>query len=99
MNVTSSLLASALEVIHAILGLYVWILIVAAILSWLVAFDVVNRYNRFVQIVGDFTYRLTEPLLAQVRRIIPPVGGFDLSPMVLIFIIMFLQSFIRRLAI
>lgn len=97
MTVIYSLLAAALDVISVILSLYVWVLIIGALLSWLVTFDVVNPRNRFVQIVGDVTYRLTEPVLRHIRKVIPAIGGIDLSPLALIFGIMFIQSFIRHL--
>ena len=78
--------------IDTILGLYVWILIASAILSWLVAFNVVNTRNRAVYVIGDFLYRVTEPVLAPLRRILPNLGGLDLSPIIVILIIFFIQS-------
>jgi YggT family protein len=69
------------------------------VLSWLVAFGIINTHNRLVAVVGDFLYRITEPLLRPIRNALPAMGGLDLSPMVLIFIIMFLQSFIRHLVV
>src|SRR5580692_5222000 len=99
MNATNAFLAAALEIIDVILGLYIWVLVIGAVMSWLVSFGVINMHNRIVQMVSDFIYRITDPLLRPIRRILPPMGGLDLSPLVLIFIIMFLQSFIRHLAI
>ena len=99
MPVGNALIAAILEVVYAVLDFYVWCLIVGAILSWLVAFGIVNPYNRFVHVVGDFLERITEPALAPIRRILPAMGGLDLSPLVLIFAIYFIQSFIRHLAI
>ena len=86
-----------LWLIDTLIQLYIWILIVSAVLSWLVAFDVVNPHNRVVRMIGDFSYRITEPVLRPIRRILPQMGGLDLSPLVLIFIIYFLQSFLRHL--
>lgn len=83
-----------LDVILVVLQLYVWILIAAAVLSWLVAFNVVNPYNQFVRNVGEFLFRVTEPLLAPIRNVLPNLGGLDLSPMVLILLIFFLQQVI-----
>lgn len=83
-----------LDVILVVLNLYVWLLIAAAVLSWLVAFNVVNPYNKFVHNVGDFLYRITEPVLAPIRSVIPNLGGIDISPMILILIIFFLQRVI-----
>ena len=97
MNVPSAFMIALLEVIEIALNLYIWLLIIGAIMSWLVAFGVINTYNRFVQTLGDIIHRITEPALRPIRRVIPPVGGLDLSPLVLIFIIMFLQSFLRHL--
>ncbi len=97
MSVFTALFAALRDVLILALNLYVWILIVGAVLSWLVAFDVVNIRNRFVKAVGDFCYRLTEPVLRPIRRFLPLIGGIDLSPLVVIFAIFFLQSFLARL--
>ena len=80
-----------LDIVLIILDLYVWLLIASAILSWLIAFNVVNTRNQFVAAVAEFLYRITEPLLRPIRRILPSFGGIDLSPLVLILIIIFLQ--------
>jgi len=98
MNVPNALLAAGLQITDLVLGLYIWILIAGAIMSWLVAFGIINMRNRFVQMASDFVYRVTEPLLRPIRNILPPMGGLDLSPLVLIFIIIFLQRFIAHLA-
>jgi YggT family protein len=95
MNTGNAMLFALLRVVNLILNFYVWALIISAILSWLVAFNIINTNNRFVQTVGDFLYRITEPVLRPIRRIVPPVGGFDLSPLVLILIIYFIQYFIQ----
>ncbi|HEU0117927.1 MAG TPA: YggT family protein [Alphaproteobacteria bacterium] len=92
-------MAAILEITYAVLDFYIWVLIIGAVLSWLVAFNIINAHNRFVQVIGDFLFRLTEPLLQPIRKLVPSVGGLDLSPLILIFIIMFLQSFIRHLVI
>lgn len=99
MAVISSLLGATLGIVDVILNLYIWVLIIGAVLSWLIAFDVVNTRSRFVQVVGDFCYRLTEPALRRIRRFVPIINGLDLSPLVLIFAIYFLQLFIRGLAV
>ena len=98
MAVLDSALVSFLVVINMALGFYMWILIASAVLSWLLAFGVVNQYNRFVQIIGDFCYRLTEPVLRPIRRFVPPMGGMDLAPLILIFLIVGLQTFVGQLA-
>jgi YggT family protein len=84
-----------LDVILIVLQLYIWLLIAAAILSWLIAFNVVNTRNQFVAMVGDFLWRITEPLLRPIRSIMPNLGGIDLSPVILILIIIFLQRMIQ----
>jgi YggT family protein len=79
------------------LDLYIWVLIISAILSWLVAFNVVNTSNRVVYVIGDVLYRLTEPALRPIRRFIPYLGGIDVSPVVLILGIVFVQMVLRNL--
>lgn len=97
MSVSSAFVGATLEVVYAVLDFYVWALVIGAILSWLVAFEVVNPYNRFVHVLGDLLLKITEPALKPIRRILPRMGTVDLSPLVLIFIVFFVQSFIRRL--
>ena len=80
-----------LDVILLALQLYVWLLIAAAVLSWLVAFNVVNTRNPLVSTVGDVLYRLTEPVLTPIRRILPNFGGLDISPVVLILLLIFIR--------
>ena len=86
-------MASILWLIDTVVTLYIWALIISAVLSWLVAFGVVNRNNRLVYAVGDFFERITEPALAPLRRALPNLGGVDISPLVLILLL----SFGRRL--
>ena len=83
-----------LEVILIVLDLYVWLLIASAILSWLIAFNVVNTRNQFVAGVVEFLYRITEPVLAPIRRLMPNLGGLDISPIILILIIILIQKLI-----
>ena len=78
-------------VIDIALQLYVWLLIAAAILSWLVAFNVVNTRNQFVAMIGDFLYRITEPALRPIRNFMPNLGGIDISAVILILIIIFIR--------
>ena len=85
---------AVLDIVLIVLDLYVWLLIASAILSWLIAFNVVNTRNQFIAAVGEFLYRITEPVLAPIRRMPPSLGGLDLSPIVVILIIMFLQRVI-----
>jgi YggT family protein len=85
-----------LDVILLALQIYVWLLIAAAVLSWLVAFNVVNTRNQVVATVGEFLYRITEPALRPIRSIMPNLGGLDISPVILILIIFFIESVIVR---
>lgn len=82
--------------IDTILGIFTWLLIASAVLSWLVAFNVVNTRNRVVYSIGDFLYRVTEPLLAPIRRVMPNLGGIDLSPVVLILLIFFVRNLLAE---
>jgi YggT family protein len=85
---------AVLEVIEIVLDLYVWLLIASAILSWLIAFNVVNTRNQLVSGVAEFLYRITEPLLAPIRSFLPNLGGLDISPIILILIIILIQKLI-----
>ena len=77
-----------------IITIYLWIIIINAILSWLVAFNVLNTQNRFVFSVLDATYKLTDPALNKIRRFIPTFGSIDISPVILILLLMFLRNII-----
>lgn len=83
-----------LDVILLVLQFYTWLIIAAAILSWLVAFNVVNARNDVVRAVWDFLYRVTEPALRPIRRVLPNLGGIDVSPIILLLGIFFLQRVI-----
>jgi YggT family protein len=83
-----------LAFISYLLTLYIWILIAAAVLSWLLAFNVVNPRNQAVVVIREFLFRITEPVLRPIRRMLPNLGGIDISPIIVILIIMFIQSVI-----
>lgn len=83
-----------LDVILIVLQLYVWLLIASAILSWLIAFNVVNTRNQFVESVGRFLWRITEPVLRPIRSVLPDLGGIDISPVVVILLIFLIQRVI-----
>jgi len=85
-----------LDVILIVLQVYVWILIAAAVLSWLVAFNVVNTRNQVVATLGDFLWRITEPALRPIRALLPNLGGIDISPVILILIIFLIENIIIR---
>ena len=87
---------AVLDIVLLVLQIYIWMLIAAAVLSWLVAFNVVNTRNQVVAMIGDFLYRLTEPLLRPIRSIMPNLGGIDVSPVILILLILLLENVIIR---
>ncbi len=83
-----------LEVILIALQLYTYLIVASAILSWLVAFNVVNTRNDFVRSIGRFLDAVTEPVLRPIRNILPNLGGVDISPIILILLIIFIQNLI-----
>ena len=84
------------ELIDQVLGLYWWAVILAAVMSNLIAFGVVDTRNRLVWTISDFLYRITEPALRRIRNIMPNFGGIDLSPLVLLLIIWLLRNVLAR---
>jgi YggT family protein len=80
-----------LSFINMIIQLYVWIIIAGVIMSWLIAFNVINPYNQFVRSLWTGLNALTEPLLRRIRRLMPDLGGIDISPMILILACWFVQ--------
>ena len=80
--------------LDSIITIYLWIIIVNAILSWLVAFNVLNTQNRFVFSILDVTYKLTDPPLNYIRRFLPNLGSIDISPVILILLIFFVRDLI-----
>ena len=80
--------------LDSIITIYLWIIIINAILSWLVAFNILNTQNRFVFSVLDVTYKLTDPALNKIRRFLPTFGSIDLSPVVLILFLMFIRNLV-----
>ena len=87
---------AVLDVVLIVLQLYVYVIIASAILSWLVAFNVVNRYNDFVRSIWNLVTALTEPLLKPIRGVIPNYGGIDISPVILLLLIFFIQRVIEE---
>ena len=90
------LLTTLFSLIDVVLNLYMWCFIIAAVLSWLVAFKVINTQNRFVYSIADGLYRLTEPLLRPIRNFLPNFGGIDFSPLVAILLLFFIKDGIVR---
>jgi len=85
-----------LDIVLLVLQIYIWLLIAAAVLSWLIAFNVVNTRNQVVAVIGEFLFRITEPVLRPIRSFMPNLGGIDISPVILILIIFFIQNVIIR---
>ena len=85
---------SIFVLLDSIITIYLWIIITNAILSWLVAFNILNTQNRFVFSILDTTYKMTDPALNKIRRFIPTFGSIDISPVILILFLMFLRNII-----
>jgi YggT family protein len=83
---------SLARLIDEVINIYTWVVIASAIMSWLVAFGVINVRNQFIRVVVDLLYRLTEPLLRPIRRILPNLGGVDISPVILLLGLFFFRS-------
>ena len=86
---------AVLDIVLIVLDLLIWVLIIQAILSWLLAFNVVNSRNQFVSTIWSIAERITDPLLRPIRRILPPFSGIDLSSLVLILLIILTQRVIQ----
>jgi len=80
--------------IDSIINIYIWLIIINAILSWLVAFNVLNTQNRFVFVILNATHQLTDPVLNKIRKFIPNLGSIDISPVVLILFLLFIRNLI-----
>ena len=85
---------AVLDVVMLALNIYTWLLIISAVLSWLIAFNVLNTRNQFVSTVWDMLYRITEPVLRPIRNMLPNLGGLDISPIILLLGIFFIQRVI-----
>ena len=79
-----------------VIDLFIWVIIIGAILSWLIAFNVVNTNNRFVQMIADMLWRMTDPALRPIRRFMPNLGGIDISPVILILLLLFIRDVVLR---
>ena len=78
--------------VDSIINIYIWVIIINVILSWLITFKVLNTQNRFVYLLMDSSYKLTSPLLERIRRFIPNLGSIDISPIVLILLLVFIRN-------
>ncbi len=84
------------KLVYELLDIYSAIIIASAIMSWLVAFGVVNVRNQFIRVIVDFLYRITEPVLRPIRRLLPNLGGIDISPVVALLLIIVIQHLIAN---
>ncbi|HEX6143563.1 MAG TPA: YggT family protein [Geminicoccaceae bacterium] len=83
--------------IDTVIELYIWVIIASVIVSWLVAFNVINTRNQFVLQIQEFLFRATEPALRPIRSVLPNLGGIDVSPVVLILILVFIRRLLFQL--
>jgi YggT family protein len=81
-----------LNLLDTVISLYIWLLIASVVLTWLVHFSVVNPRNRVVHVIGDFLFRITAPALRPIRNLLPSLGGIDISPVILILILVFVRD-------
>ena len=94
-----TLIVQLIEIVKYVVNIYVYVIIVWVVTSWLVAFDVINLRNNFVRMLYDVLNRLTEPVMRPIRRLLPNLGGLDLSPLVVFVLIMVIQqilTFVQR---
>ncbi len=83
---------SLIMILSMAIEIYIWIIIASAVVSWLIAFNVVNEHNNIVRQLIEFLYKATEPVLRPVRNALPDLGGIDISPIIVIFALIFLRS-------
>lgn len=93
----NTILIPLLQVLSVALNLYWWVVLVAVIMSWLVALNMINTHNQIIRTIGNIVHQLTEPVLRRIRRVIPNMGNVDLSAIVLFLLILLLQQIIGRL--
>ena len=87
---------ATLNLFNSIIGFFIWAIILSALMSWLIGFNIVNINNKLIYIIADFLNRLTEPFLSPIRRILPYLGGIDLSPVILILLLIFLKDLVNN---
>ena len=94
-----TVLVPLIQVVQIALNLYMWAIIISAIMSWLIAFEVINTRNQIVHMIVDFLWRITEPALRPIRQVLPNLGGIDISPIILILGIFLVQNILQNIAI
>ena len=82
------------NLLNTVISLYIWCLFIFVILGWLINFGVINTQNRFVYLVMDFLFKITEPPLRPIRRFVPNFGGIDISPILLVLLLIFIRDFV-----
>ena len=87
---------ASLNLFNNIVGFFIWAIILSALMSWLIGFNILNINNKLIYIIADFLNRLTEPFLRPIRRILPYLGGIDLSPVILILLLIFLKDLVNN---
>ena len=85
-------MTSIVILISQIIEIFIWLLILQAILSWLITFGVINTNSNIVNMIGNFLYKVTEPLLKHIRNFLPDLGGIDVSPLILIILLIFFRN-------
>ena len=86
-----------LWLVHTVINIYFWIILAMVVMSWLIAFGIINRSNPYVRQIGSALERLTEPLLRPIRRFLPDLGGIDISPIVLLIAMQFFGMLVTRI--
>jgi YggT family protein len=89
-----SFMIALIQTLLYALDIYWWIVVLAVVFSWLFAFNVINGRNQFVSMIGNGLYQMTEPVFRQIRRLLPDLGGIDISPIIVLLLIFFLQRFL-----
>lgn len=95
MNAGAQFVAELVGVLNWLIELYKWVVIIAILVVWLIQFNILDRRNRLVFTAADFLYRITEPALRPIRRVVPDFGGIDVTPIILLVLLWVLQIFIR----
>lgn len=84
------------NLVDTVIGLYMFAVIMSVVLTWLVHFNVVNTSNQLIYMVGDFLYRITEPVLQRIRSVVPSIGGIDLAPLILLLGLIFVRNLLAQ---
>jgi YggT family protein len=91
------LVGAILDIVSTVVGIYIFVVFAAVVMSWLMRFNVVNRSNQVVYMIADGLYKLTAPVFNRVRRFVPDIGGLDISPIIVLLALYFIQNYLTRL--